>query len=627
MTHTERHTDTPPERPAYQAGQVLHADDLRADGAERIVAAQRHQALLHQPGIVAGLLLEVRGNTVSVTPGMAIDGGGRRILVPQTVTCPLPPAATPEIWLAYREANQDERIVEKFTLYYEAVGEHDPEQPENHPQHAVFLGSTTNFSERHLGRVYVGAIGDRVDAASGRCQLLLGPTGPTDLRLFAISTRADATADFTDRCTIDATTMVTLHSPTTVQAADAPATMRSDAPATIRVAVHDLEWQSCEICQPALLRGKLDALAEKFPEVISAYERALLNAHLPVARWRTISTRCVNRLIHANAITDQLVQFVLAAGVIFSAATAEELRFRTPPPPSPPSPPPPPPTPQHNAARLRRFVLQDYFGDAVAPLPVFHPNASGVVFAEPRPLPTTALPQHAYLTIPDPKLPARELRLEIKNPGKEDHPERFKVAFGTVQPEEKESAKTTFTPIFVVAADQTVTVPKVGDKIGVLKVYSQYPANDVKNPDGLILKVKPPGAASTTATLAEQLGAVPPWALSLEELKLSIAADKLTVAGFLRNSGTAPIIGLQFHAAIYLQSDLAKPPQQARLLTNAVLPPGPRQPILTPDVLPVEVALDPEHKGKPLKVFLYAAGIGPGNILTQVEQPPMDVNP
>lgn len=86
---------TGPLRPAFFEGQVLAAADLAATvGYSRGVAA-RHERYLHDWGIAEGLAFVTENRTdpdtgaryveVSVSPGLAIDGTGREIVVPAPV--------------------------------------------------------------------------------------------------------------------------------------------------------------------------------------------------------------------------------------------------------------------------------------------------------------------------------------------------------------------------------------------------------------------------------------------------------------------------------------------------------------------------------------------------------------
>jgi hypothetical protein len=85
---------TGPLRPAFHEGQVLAAADLAATVGYAGAAAARHARYLHDWGIAEGLALVTQNRTdqdtntqfveVSVSPGLAIDGTGREIVVPES---------------------------------------------------------------------------------------------------------------------------------------------------------------------------------------------------------------------------------------------------------------------------------------------------------------------------------------------------------------------------------------------------------------------------------------------------------------------------------------------------------------------------------------------------------------
>lgn len=83
-----------PERPVFSEGQVLAAADLNAGVDYARGQLARHERYLHTWGIAAGLRLEgrerqteagVKYQTVTVSAGLAVDGRGREIVVPEAV--------------------------------------------------------------------------------------------------------------------------------------------------------------------------------------------------------------------------------------------------------------------------------------------------------------------------------------------------------------------------------------------------------------------------------------------------------------------------------------------------------------------------------------------------------------
>lgn len=82
-------------RPSYFAGQLLTADDLRAEQDYHIQARWQHNRMLHGYGIVVGLEVAIQENDESstqiiVSPGYALDGWGREIVVTEPLSVYLP---------------------------------------------------------------------------------------------------------------------------------------------------------------------------------------------------------------------------------------------------------------------------------------------------------------------------------------------------------------------------------------------------------------------------------------------------------------------------------------------------------------------------------------------------------
>src|SRR6185437_7882781 len=95
---------TDPQRPAFYEGQVLAARDLAATVDYPRAQAARHDRYLHAWGIAEGLALATQAQTdpgtganyvtVTLQPGVAIDGTGREVAVLAAV--PLSEAAFQE---------------------------------------------------------------------------------------------------------------------------------------------------------------------------------------------------------------------------------------------------------------------------------------------------------------------------------------------------------------------------------------------------------------------------------------------------------------------------------------------------------------------------------------------------
>ena len=76
-------------RVQYRERQRLTAVDLRTEQDYRLGIAGRHHISHHRGGVVRGLRVVARSSTTwTLMPGVAIDGYGREILVPNAVDLP-----------------------------------------------------------------------------------------------------------------------------------------------------------------------------------------------------------------------------------------------------------------------------------------------------------------------------------------------------------------------------------------------------------------------------------------------------------------------------------------------------------------------------------------------------------
>jgi hypothetical protein len=100
-----------PTRPHYFAGQLLTADDFASEQQYHLVQKRRLNLATLGAGIVSGLELRVEKGAVTVTPGMAVDGYGREILLPCAVQMPLPPAEVWNVWLSYGRKDDPQRKI------------------------------------------------------------------------------------------------------------------------------------------------------------------------------------------------------------------------------------------------------------------------------------------------------------------------------------------------------------------------------------------------------------------------------------------------------------------------------------------------------------------------------------
>jgi hypothetical protein len=89
-------SDGPPTRVSYFDGQLLTAADFRTEQDYHRGMRYLHNRLLHGWGVVDGLDVDDDGGGVRVGPGVAIDGLGRELVLPELVCIDLPPEAAVE---------------------------------------------------------------------------------------------------------------------------------------------------------------------------------------------------------------------------------------------------------------------------------------------------------------------------------------------------------------------------------------------------------------------------------------------------------------------------------------------------------------------------------------------------
>ncbi|SBT40357.1 hypothetical protein [Micromonospora auratinigra] len=136
----------PMARPRYYDYEYLRADDL-TQALDYLLARQNLAARLLRPmGVVTGLELTVTGSDVTVGQGVAVDGDGIVIVLPDSRRVPLPGDGTFVVWVEYHEFltdRRDEGGVAAETRWTEEglvkVGASAPTDT----THAVLLGTVT----------------------------------------------------------------------------------------------------------------------------------------------------------------------------------------------------------------------------------------------------------------------------------------------------------------------------------------------------------------------------------------------------------------------------------------------------------------------------------------------------
>ena len=213
-----------------------------------------------------------------------------------------------------------------------------------------------------------------------------------------------------------------------------------------------------------------------------------------------------------------------------------------------------------------------------------------------------------------------ELRIEIADPGKDNNPERYAMAFKTVGPTST-GAGTEFQPCLVVDASRTVTIEKN------LKVYAR-PDQQGASAGGLILRVKPEsgsGGGGAVPPVAIPQDQVAPWDLVLRNVAVTRipSGAALEITGKLDNTGRAPIIGVQLLVVIYFAGDPNLEPVRESPFRGVSV--KPKEPVdlfspEKPNERKITIALPTYLQGKELTVLLKAIGLAPPTTLTEVER-------
>lgn len=150
---------TAPLRPTFHEGQVLAAADLAATVEHARAAAARHARHLHDWGIADGLGLVTEDRTdpvtnvrfveVSVSAGLAVDGTGREIVVPEPVV--LSEAD-------FNEVNGADQPGDEPPLYPVFLSAVDRAQSATGPASCAGAGGQTRVAETY--QILFGRLGD-----------------------------------------------------------------------------------------------------------------------------------------------------------------------------------------------------------------------------------------------------------------------------------------------------------------------------------------------------------------------------------------------------------------------------------------------------------------------------------
>ncbi len=245
-------------RVRYRERQALRAIDLLDEQAYRLMMRRRHHIGHHGWGIVIGLELVFEGGRFVVTPGMAVDGYGRELIVPEPVALPMEICDEPvdifealgeniDVWLLYGRVaetppqrgrydcgpGQHSRWREEARLRLTAADTINPRRPVEVPdadldfgphetppddperEWPIFLGRITRTTTDLANRPYVTLVGELIVAPSSRARMQVGSELAGDRQRFAVSMPDESDA-FTNRLTIDGDGKTTLRGNTTL---------------------------------------------------------------------------------------------------------------------------------------------------------------------------------------------------------------------------------------------------------------------------------------------------------------------------------------------------------------------------------------------------------------------------
>lgn len=162
-------------RPRYRENQQLSANDLDAEQAYLIATRRRHDVTAHAAGVAHGLTLCPLVTGCVITAGLAVDGLGRAVVLPDTVLLRWPDlpagAAALDLFLSYREDVVADRVTEGADVHVTSV---QPADTAAGPAHSVYLGRLVKstgdgppYTPAASQVVFVAAEGATVTAETG----------------------------------------------------------------------------------------------------------------------------------------------------------------------------------------------------------------------------------------------------------------------------------------------------------------------------------------------------------------------------------------------------------------------------------------------------------------------------
>lgn len=601
-----------PLRTEYRDGAVVTAAALEGDAAANMAAWQQHQSRMHSGGIVGGLLVsldvqDVTQQRVIVSSGAAIDANGRLLLVGNPLQRRVDQQPARDEYLLVTLKDNSTQVPSQDTeqdryLETPAIGLSIVKQAAC----AVGLGSS---SEIILGlltaadgklaiqpcrRTYIGAVGSRVDSPSGRARIVLGPQFPRDNRRFAIGVQSDSQQPISDVLTWESTGTIRFSNPTSVALPAQSATNREAVrppiavvgSPSVNVAPEDvldpcLAWERLRIgnAETRNRRGNQPEFPTFVLELLPECERAEFVVR-PACRTRlTTLLLCVlNGLIRkmsddfldtAQGTESRVRRLERFSHLLQTAFPRERLATLIP----------------HwyclPGGLICRLLLDKLLHGALRPLPA--PPSRGLFFNGSSVADPESSPSRIHLAeFQQDGQTYRQLRITIPDPGKDNHPHRYRCSIGIANCNDPAVPLPASAPgaeiwnrqtsyprgILSVLADKSIDIHRS------LNVYAREGDIDA----GSVLKLDPAGGAA-----AGQSGAVP--VPSTPVLGNAVAWEgprvrrtqpgRLEIGGALRNLTNLPIESLQVLISIFGKNDTSHDPIHQSLVSGGILGPGP----------------------------------------------------
>jgi hypothetical protein len=164
-------------RPHYRENQQLGVDDLDTEQAYLIATRRRHDVTAHVPGVAHGLSLAGQASGCVIAAGLAVDGLGRAVVLPDPVLLrwsDLPAgAAALDLFLSYREDVVADRVDEGADVHVTSV---QPADGVAGPAGSVYLGRLVKGTEVEPPYVPVAS---QVTFLAAEGATVAAPTGTT----------------------------------------------------------------------------------------------------------------------------------------------------------------------------------------------------------------------------------------------------------------------------------------------------------------------------------------------------------------------------------------------------------------------------------------------------------------